>query len=78
MIANFKDLVSRYLRIPGDKIEAFLADVKPAYERYKNTGIRIEDDILITEDGYRVLSSSAPKTIKAIETMMEKKSIFNK
>lgn len=30
-------------------------------------GIRIEDDILITDDGYRVLGQSIPKTVKDVE-----------
>ena len=35
-------------------------------------GIRIEDDILITKDGCRVLSKSIPKTTKEIESLMAK------
>ncbi|MEM7228718.1 MAG: M24 family metallopeptidase, partial [Planctomycetota bacterium] len=33
-------------------------------------GIRIEDDILVTKDGYRNLSSKLPKTADAIEKLM--------
>jgi Xaa-Pro aminopeptidase len=33
-------------------------------------GIRIEDDILITEDGYRVLGKPIPKTVEEIEAIM--------
>jgi Xaa-Pro aminopeptidase len=39
-------------------------------------GIRIEDDVLVTDDGHEVLSH-APKTIKAIEKLMKKKGIGN-
>ena len=35
-------------------------------------GIRIEDDILITEDGCRVLGKPLPKSVKAIEKLMKK------
>jgi Xaa-Pro aminopeptidase len=39
-------------------------------EAFRGIGIRIEDDILITADGPVVLSSSAPKTVEDIETLM--------
>ena len=39
-------------------------------EEYKNFGgIRIEDDILVTETGYRVLGKHIPKTVKEIEAI---------
>lgn len=40
-------------------------------EPYKDFGgIRIEDDILVTEDGYRVLGNPIPKTVSDIEETM--------
>jgi Xaa-Pro aminopeptidase len=40
-------------------------------EQYKDFGgIRIEDDILVTKDGYRVLGPEIPKTIAEIEEVM--------
>jgi len=39
-------------------------------EQWWNIGVRIEDDILITEDGPVVLSKKAPKTIEEIEALM--------
>ncbi len=40
-------------------------------EKYKDFGgIRIEDDILITKDGHRVLGKHIPKTVEEIEAIM--------
>jgi|TARA_B110000263_G_scaffold154847_1_gene134403 Xaa-Pro aminopeptidase len=39
-------------------------------KKYKNIGIRIEDDILITKSGPKNLTESIPKTIKEIEDIM--------
>jgi Xaa-Pro aminopeptidase len=63
--------------IREEDITHFINAVKPAAEKYMNIGIRIEDDILVTNDGHEVLSEKAPKEIKAIESMMQKESIFN-
>jgi Xaa-Pro aminopeptidase len=38
--------------------------------RWHNIGIRIEDDILVTEEGYCVLSEAAPKDVLEIEALM--------
>ena len=45
-------------------------DDKVAPKELKGVGIRIEDDILICEDGCEVLSKKAPKEVKEIEEIM--------
>jgi len=45
--------------------------------KWWNTGVRIEDDILITTDGHRNMSGCVPKTIPEIEKLMEEKSVLN-
>lgn len=51
---------------PGFYVRA--SDDVPA--AFHNIGIRIEDDIVITDTGCRVMTDGAPKTIEAIEQWM--------
>jgi Xaa-Pro aminopeptidase len=44
--------------------------------KWWNIGVRIEDDILITKDGYRNLSAGSPRTVAEVEKMAKQKSIF--
>jgi len=39
-------------------------------EKWRGIGIRIEDDVLVTRTGHRVLSLGAPKTVEEIESFM--------
>jgi Xaa-Pro aminopeptidase len=47
--------------------EKFVAAVRPAYERYKGIGIRIEDDLLITSGDPQVLSAAIPSKLEEVE-----------
>ena len=43
--------------------------IRPAYERYVNIGVRIEDDYIVTEDGLEWISP-APRQVADIEALM--------
>ncbi len=47
-------------------------------EPYLNIGIRIEDDVLVTPQGYKNLSISVPREIEEIEKVMKQKGIGNR
>lgn len=52
--------------------EKFKSAVRPAFEKYKGIGVRIEDDMLITEDGVRWMSEALPRRITDIEEFIAK------
>ncbi len=54
--------------------EKFIAAVRPAFEKYKNIGVRIEDDMLVTADGVRWMTAALPRTIPEIESFMARAS----
>lgn len=47
--------------------ERFIAAVRPAFEKYKGIGVRIEDDILVTEREPKVLSGRIPSRMDELE-----------
>jgi Xaa-Pro aminopeptidase len=52
--------------------EKFKTAVRPAFEKYKGAGVRIEDDMLVTADGVRWMSEALPRKINEIEDFIAK------
>ncbi|NOU20919.1 MAG: Xaa-Pro aminopeptidase [Methyloglobulus sp.] len=47
------------------------ADCKSVDEKWRGIGIRIEDDLLVTEQGHEILTNGVPRTIPEIEALMQ-------
>ena len=50
----------------------------PCNEKLWDIGVRIEDDILITEEDHLILSDCVPRTVEEIEALMEQESYLDK
>ncbi len=52
----------------------FLEKVRPVYEKYKNIGVRIEDDLLVTPGGAEWMTKNLPRKIDEVESFMARAS----
>ncbi len=48
----------------------YIGDDEDIDARWRNTGIRIEDDVLVTKEGNTVLTADVPKTVDDVEALM--------
>jgi Xaa-Pro aminopeptidase len=48
---------------------AYIARVRPIIQKYENTGVRIEDDYVVTQSGVERITTGAPREISEIEAL---------
>jgi len=49
-----------------------IAAIKPAFEKYKGIGVRIEDDMVITPEGAKWMTGALPRSVADIEAFIAK------
>jgi Xaa-Pro aminopeptidase len=49
---------------------AFIEKVRPMFEKYKNIGVRIEDDMLVTQTGVEWMTKALPRKLEDVERFM--------
>jgi len=54
--------------------QAFVEKVRPAFEKYKNIGVRIEDDMLVTATGVEWMTKALPRKLEDVEAFMARAS----
>lgn len=59
--------------LSDEEWDAFVKATRKNFKKYVNIGVRIEDDVLITTDGNRILSAGTPKEIREIEKAMRER-----
>jgi Xaa-Pro aminopeptidase len=64
-----EDLLETIADTPKNR--AMIANIRTAVERYKNIGVRIEDDYIVTDKGVEWISR-APREIAEIEALMRR------
>ena len=50
--------------------EKMIAAIRSAFDKYKNIGVRIEDDMLVTANGAEWMTKALPRSISDIEAFM--------
>ena len=63
-----EDALKYLLDTPENR--AFIEKVRPAFEKYKNIGVRIEDDMLVTNTGVWWLTGNLPRKLEDVEAFM--------
>ena len=53
-----------------DENQKLIAALRPAFEKYKGIGVRIEDDMLVTPTGVKWMTEALPRRIAEIESFI--------
>ncbi len=54
--------------------KTFVAKIRPNFEKYKNIGVRIEDDLLVTPNGVEWMTKKLPRKLADVEAFMARAS----
>jgi Xaa-Pro aminopeptidase len=54
--------------------QTFVEKVRPVFEKYKNIGVRIEDDLLVTPTGVEWMTKNLPRKLSEVESFMTRAS----
>ncbi|HLM66419.1 MAG TPA: M24 family metallopeptidase, partial [Longimicrobium sp.] len=57
---------------------AMIARIRSAVQRYRDIGVRIEDDYFVTAQGVERVTAGAPREIAEIEALMAQESFWNR
>jgi Xaa-Pro aminopeptidase len=57
---------------------ALIARLRPVLERYRNIGVRLEDDYFVTERGLERVTAGAPREVAEVEALMARESNWNR
>ena len=63
-------LDNRPFNFKPEEWEKFKQEIRPAFEKYKGIGVRIEDDMLVTETGTHWMTAALPRKLTEIEAFM--------
>ena len=55
---------------PAPQNAQLIAAIRPAFEKYKGIGVRIEDDMVITPEGSKWMTAALPRSIADIEAFI--------
>jgi Xaa-Pro aminopeptidase len=54
-----------------------IARIRPAVDRYRHIGVRLEDDYFITDTGVERITEGAPREVAEVEALMAQPSFWN-